>query len=152
MSSDDDKTVVYPDEGEGWIVESLRWPTQKGEEGKEKETEGKRKRGRPTEDHRDMEAPSVYSDSDDEACWVKPLLGSCYPRGNCFCGLCLIVDRQKLWRMTRRHNLLLDRTMNCNEQVVEKLKAKIRKLETQNGTLKSLRTVSAITKADKIKK
>ena len=78
MSSDDDKTVVYPDEGEGWIVESLRWPTQKGEEGKEKETEGKRKRGRPTEDHRDMEAPSEYSDLDDEVCWVKPLLGPCY--------------------------------------------------------------------------
>ena len=127
------------EEGEGWIIESLKWPKtqEKGEKEGEKTAGGKRK-GRPRHNWDDLEAPSEYSDSDDDVPWVKPLLGACHGRSTCFCGLCLIVDRQKLWRQTRRHNHLLNRHVDRHGQEVRKLQDKIKKLEATNATLKSL--------------
>ena len=121
------------EKGEGWIIESLKWPKtqEKGEKEGEKTAGGKRNWG-------DLEAPSEYSDSDDDVPWVKPLLGACHGRSTCFCGLCLIVDRQKLWRQTRRHNHLLNRHVDRHGQEVRKLQDKIKKLEATNATLKSL--------------
>ena len=123
------------EEGEGWIIESLKWPKtqEKGEKEGEKIAGGKRNWG-------DLEAPSEYSDSDDDVPWVKPLLGACHGRSTCFCSLCLIVDWQKLWRQTRRHNHLLNRHVNRHGQEIRKLKEKIKKLEATNATLKSLTT------------
>ena len=114
-SSDDDKTVeverLPPQEGERgekWILDNLRWP--KPERRIEVvEGEKKRKGGPSSEFAEDLNAPSEYSDSDNTQPWVKPLLGNCYDTCTCFCSQCIIVDKQKLWRVTRRHNLLMNR-------------------------------------------
>ena len=154
MSDDDsDKTVTPPEKGEGWIIESLKWPKPKteekgGDEGEKGGGERKRKGPSSSECEEDLTAPSEYSDSDDEKPWIKPLLGECYSRGTCFYGSCIIVDRKKMWRIMRRHNLLMSRTIRRHEQQLEKLKIKNKKLEEQNATLKSLRTVCSIKKAD----
>ena len=129
------------EEGEGWIVESLRWPLTQPEVENEGEKKGGVKRGRPRHNFDDLKAPEEYSDSDDDVPWVKPLLGPCYGRSMCICGLCLMVDRQKLWRQTRRHNHQLNRYVDRHYEEIEKLKYKIKKLEEQNATLKSLSTV-----------
>ena len=149
-SSDDDKTVeverLPPQEeerGEKWILDNLRWPKP---ERKTEVVEGEKKRkgGPSSEFVEDLNAPAEYSDSDNTVPWVKPLLGDCYDRCSCWCQQCILMDRHKLWRVTRRHNLLMRRTLRLHEQEVEKLKTKIRKLETQNGTLKSLRMMNSI--------
>ena len=126
------------EEGEGWIIESLRWPMTQPEEEIKGEKKGGVKRGRPRHNFDDLKAPEEYSDSDNDVPWIKPLLGPCYGRSTCFCGLCLMVDRQKLWRQTRRHNHLLNRHVDRHGQEVRKLQDKISKLEATNAALKNL--------------
>ena len=136
------------EDGTGWIEANLKWPKTEETGEKEGQEKGGRK-GRPRENGEDLVAPSEYSDSDDEKPWVKPLLGECHGRGTCFCGCCLIVNRQKLWRSIRRSNLFLDRHVMRHQLEVQKYKKKIDKLESENHTLKSLRTVRNLKDADK---
>ena len=71
MSDDSNKTVTPPKKGEGWIIESLKWPKPKteekgGDEGEKGGGERKRKGPSSSEYEEDLTVPSEYSDSDDE--------------------------------------------------------------------------------------
>ena len=69
------------EEGEGWVVESLKWPKTQGKREKEGEKkEGGKRKGKRRHNWDDLEARSEYSDSDDDVHWDAPLLGPCHGR------------------------------------------------------------------------